>query len=1118
MSDQLHTPPVVGSESIPAAAASYVLPLLDEQRRRWRQGERVLIEAYLDREPALRNNVESLLDLVYNEVILRELDGETPRLEEYLERFPTIAAQLRLQFEVDQALQASELLPSKPSEASGMYFAASRATANQSGAWPTIPGYSILGVLGRGGMGVAYKAWDLRLKRLVALKTIRSGDSADPEEQSRLRAEAETVARLHHPQIVQIYEVGEHEGRPFCALEFVDGGSLADKLNGMPWPGDEAARLIEVLARTIHYAHVHGVIHRDLKPANILLERKSETQNPQSEKEISDSVSNVQFRFSDFHPKVTDFGLAKHLDVDTGQTKSGAILGTPSYMAPEQAAGKSKEIGPAADVYALGAILYEMLTGRPPFRAAAMLETLELVRSAEPVAPRRLQPHLPRDLETVCLKCLEKDPKGRYQSARAVAEELQRYLRKEPIRARPVNTLYRALRWCRREPALAAASGVAVTGVLCALGLALGLAIQQSRAALRLREEVARAEQAEQDAVASAAKAREDEQRAKLSAEESRAVLGFFENQVVAAARPKGQDGGLGRETTLRAAIDASEPLIPKVFAEQPTVEASIRHSIGTSYFYLGEPKLAVPQLELAVAGRRAHLGRDHPDTLRSMNNLVIAYRAAGLLEKAIPLAEETLALRKATLGVDDADTISSINCLALAYRDVGRAAEALPLLEQSFQLHKAKLGEDHIDTLRVMNNMALAYRDASRFSEALALLEEAVKLSQMKLGPDHPDTLTSMNNLAHSYLDVVRIRDATSLYEATVRLRKSRLGPDHPDTLLSMRALGVAYLKAGLTAKAISLQTETFNLSRAKLGSDHPTTLAIMNALATAHWSAGRYGEAISLYEEQLNFQKAKLGPNHPSTVSNMGNLAMAYSDAGRLSDAISLQEEVFRIQKATLGTDHIDTLASQDNLAEAYLNAGRLTESLALYEEAVRRMKAALAPGHPLTLDTQRGLARVLMARRECADAEKVLVEASASADKHQADNPLEGASIRTMLGECLISQGKYHEAEAILRAALASREPLDAKGWETAWAKSLLGASLLGQREFAGAEPLLVTGYNQMKDGELRIPVLQRSKVDEVLNQVVHLYDLWGKKDKADLWRQKQSPPSTVRKTGK
>jgi hypothetical protein len=289
----------------------------------------------------------------------------------------------------------------------------------------TIPGYELLGEVGHGGMGVVYRAVQVRLKRTVALKMILGGAYAGSRQVARFRAEAEAVARLQSPNIVQVYEVGEHAGRHFIALEFVEGGTLAQRLHNQPLPPREAAELVQALARAVHYAHQRGVVHRDLKPANVLL-------TPEGT------------------PKVTDFGLAKSLTEDAGGTQTGAILGTPSYMAPEQAAGLVHHVGPATDVYSLGAILYEALTGRPPHKAASVIDTLEQVRSQEPVPPARLQPKLPRSLETICLKCLEKEPAKRYASADALAEDLRRFLGDEPIRARPPGLVTRFRLWCRR--------------------------------------------------------------------------------------------------------------------------------------------------------------------------------------------------------------------------------------------------------------------------------------------------------------------------------------------------------------------------------------------------------------------------------------------------------------------------------------------------------------------------------------------------------------------------------------------------------------------------------------------------------------------------------------------
>src|SRR3954469_4547870 len=245
----------------------------------------------------------------------------------------------------------------------------------------SVPGYEIEAVLGRGNMGVVYKARHLKLKRIVALKMVLAGGHAGPHELARFRIEAEAVARLQHPNIVQIHEVGEAGGHPYCALEFVEGGNLAMKIAGEPLPARVTARLVHALARAMQLAHSRNVVHRDLKPANVLLA-------------------------ADGTPKITDLGLARQLDSDSGETQAGAVMGTPSYMAPEQASGRTHEAGPAADVYALGAILYECLTGRPPFKGETVVETLDQVRTQEPAPPSRLQKSVPLDLETICLKCL----------------------------------------------------------------------------------------------------------------------------------------------------------------------------------------------------------------------------------------------------------------------------------------------------------------------------------------------------------------------------------------------------------------------------------------------------------------------------------------------------------------------------------------------------------------------------------------------------------------------------------------------------------------------------------------------------------------------------------------
>jgi tetratricopeptide (TPR) repeat protein len=294
--------------------------------------------------------------------------------------------------------------------------------------FPTVPGYEILGELGRGGMGVVYQARQCSLQRLVAVKMILAGLDADATACLRFHTEARAVARLQHPNIVQIHEVGECEGRPFLSLEYVDGGNLLNQIAGMPQPERNAARLLETLARAVHSMHQRGILHRDLKPTNVLVT-------------------------ADGTPKISDFGLAKVLDADMSPTRSETFFGTPSYMAPEQAGGDAKKIGPLADVYSLGAILYELLAGHAPFQGATPLATLVQVRGDEPISPRRLRPSLSRDLETICLKCLEKEPGQRYSSAAALADDLHRFLEGKPTQARPIPVWQRLGRSARRHPA-----------------------------------------------------------------------------------------------------------------------------------------------------------------------------------------------------------------------------------------------------------------------------------------------------------------------------------------------------------------------------------------------------------------------------------------------------------------------------------------------------------------------------------------------------------------------------------------------------------------------------------------------------------------------------------------
>ncbi len=807
-------------------------------------------------------------------------------------------------------------------------------------------------------MGSVYKARDLELERIVAIKTIAEGRFAAPDQRDRFRDEARAVARLHHPNIIAIYAVGEHDQQPYLTLEYAAGGSLADRLAEKPMAPREAAALLETLARAVHAAHLAGVVHRDLKPSNILMTDQGV-------------------------PKVSDFGLAKLMDADAGRTITGQVLGSPSFMAPEQAEGRSKHVGPPADIYALGSILYQSLTGRPPFLGESQLETLKLVVSNDVVPPCWLRPDVPRDLETICLKCLAKEPSRRYADALDLADDLRRHLDGRPILARRSGRLEQAWRWCRRNPGLAAASfAAAVLTAVLAVGAAASAVVFRSQRdqiaadLIRIRRSEAETKEERDRAVAA-------ERTANQSHSEMRSVLEFLQNKVLAAARPEDQEGGLGRGVSLRVALDTAESGLQKSFKDQPAVEGSIRAALGETYYYLGDPDRSFRQFERAHALRRQALGPDHPDTLRTADDLAHIHMDAGRLPQALALLNETWERRQSKLGPDHPDTLTSRNNLAVAYQAAGRTADALPLYEEALRGRRAILGADHPDTLFSMNNLASAYREVGRFPEAGPLYEEALRRRRATLGSDHPDTLLSMNNLANFYRELGRFPDSIALQAEALRRQEARLGPDHPDTLLSMSNLGVAYKDAGRLTEAMPILKDTWKRRQAKLGPDHPETLVSLSNLAGAYQAAGRTADALPLYEEALKRRRATRGPDHPQTLRSINSLARAY-------------------------------LADRPALAEPLLR-----QAIPIYEKKL----------------------------------------------------------------------------------------PDDWRRFETEY---LLGASLLGQKKYADAEPWLLRGVDGLKARAAKIPAPSRQVLPEARDRIIRLYEAWGRKEKAAEWRDRREGP--------
>jgi hypothetical protein len=598
--------------------ADLVELLCRDMLERRRQGQRVSAETYLRLHPQLLDDAEAAFELIYAEFALREQCGEAPPVEEFQWRFPAFADRLRRQLELRRTLLPED---AEAENADGVSTGPlPQRAAPSDGSVPVLSDYEILDELGRGGTGVVYRARQRSLNRIVALKVFRDSVLADPEERRRFQREAEVVAALRHPHIVQIHEVGQAEGHAYLCLEHVAGGSLDRQLAGNPQEPLLAARLTRLLAEAMHHAHGHGVIHRDLKPGNVLL--ASGGREPPV---AAEETRGIRPPLANLVPRIADFGLARRLDTNTGDTRSGDILGTPSYMAPEQAFGRNAAVDARTDVYALGAILYEMLTGHPPFKGATVLDTLVLVTDSDPVPPCRLLPSgVPRDLETICLKCLSKEPTKRYASAAELADDLGRFERGEPIRARPIGVLERAVKWVRRRPTTAALLA-AVVALLIA-----GTVVSTTFGVLALRK----AKEAELNADTAGRREREAAENAQLARKNAQqANEALFKGRTTLA---RGLGRPLGFETFLR-------PSEAQVLWELSDTDDEVRDLFFTE---------ALSQSDTAARlARRADVAVHAAVGLSGARRL----RLRGLLLERLREGQADLEVREACLALGDA-------------------------------------------------------------------------------------------------------------------------------------------------------------------------------------------------------------------------------------------------------------------------------------------------------------------------------------------------------------------------------------------------------------------------------------------------------------------------------
>jgi serine/threonine protein kinase/tetratricopeptide (TPR) repeat protein len=853
------------------------------------------------------------------------------------------------------------------SPAPGLTVVTKNLAASQIGVEPgsMIGPFRILEQIGEGGIGVVFLAEQTRpVQRRVALKVIKLGMDTR-QVIARFEAERQALAIMNHPNVAKIFDAGTTDaGKPYFVMELVEGVPVTEYCDQNSLTIERRLELFIQVCRALEHAHQKGLIHRDIKPGNVL-------------------VCNEDARPC---AKVIDFGIAKATQQQSAEktmfTETHQLIGTPQYMSPEQAEG-SLDIDTRTDVYSLGVLLYELLTGTTPFegselRSKAYSEMQRIIREVDPLKPstrlsklqqlpsvaalrstepRHLGATVRGELDWIVMKSLEKDPRRRYQSANGLGQDVQRYLDREAVLAVPPSRVYRFSKFVRRNKGpVTAAATIVVLLVAGIVGTTVGL-IGERRARQR--------------AIVAAAAEKTAKETAEARDAESRAVLDFVQNRVFAAARPQGQEGGLGRDVTLRKAVEAALPYVERSFKNQPLVEARLRMTFGTSFWFLGDAKTAAEQFEAARALAAQHLGPDHHSTLACMTNLATMYEDLGRYSDALKLRQETLAIQRAKLGPDDLATLKSMSNLANSYNDLGRNEDALSLREEALPILKAKLGPDHALTITGMNNLALSYSNVGREADALKLREETLAVMRSKFGAEYPELVPVMNGLATSYAEVGREGDALKLREETLALAKVKLGVDHPMTLWAMNNLAISYQTFGRQTEALALREEVLARRRVLLGPDHPDVLDAMNNLAISYQKFGREAEALALREDALTRRRALLGPEHPLTLDSMHNLAYSYAAVGRHEDALKLREEVLAERKSKLGADHPETLRSMRSLAETYQALGRDDEALQLRQTTLAMRESKLGPAHPDTLRSMKDVAESLIRLDRSADA---------------------------------------------------------------------------------------------------------------------------------------------------
>jgi serine/threonine protein kinase/Tfp pilus assembly protein PilF len=790
-----------------------------------------------------------------------------------------------------------------------------RADSPQGTMWQakaSIGPYQLLEPIGSGGMGEVWLAEQTQpVHRRVALKLIKAGMDTG-EVVARFQSERQALALMDHPSIAKVFDAGSTpQGRPYFAMEYIAGIPITTYCNEHRMTLRERLELFVQVCEGVQHAHQKAIIHRDLKPSNIL-------------------VAEVDGKPV---PRIIDFGIAKAvsqpLTAETLLTQTGAILGTPAYMSPEQAVSSGADVDTRTDVYSLGVVLYELLAGVRPldFHELAFDEMLRRLREDEAARPStkvRAQgsqsgsiaqdrgsdaPSLARqlrgDLDAIALKALAKDRSRRYGSPSDLAADIERYLANEAVLAVAPSAAYRARKFARRYRVALATIGAFV--------LLLALA-----SALNIRQSV----------------------RANREAAVAQAVSDFLQNDLLSQAGIYDANGPSAiddPDLKVRTLLDRAAARIAGKFEQQPEVEAAIRDTIGQAYLRLGQQSSARKQLERALDLRRRVLGSENPMTLDTGSRFAIAAGGEGRYAEAEGLLVQILKVQRRLLGPEHPETIESMSNLGNLYRDQGKYPQAEALFGQTLQLRRRLLGPEHPATLYCMNSLAQVYYREGKYSEAEALSSQVLELRRRVLGPEHPETTISMSDLANVYLARGKFAMAEALYGQTLEVRRRVLGPEHSFTLAALNNLAVLYGEEGKDAQAEALDRQALEIRRRVLGPEHPETLMSMENLACDYSSQGQYPQAETLFAQTLEIERRVMGPASRFTLTTLSDAASMYQRERKYALAETYDAEVLAARRHNLGSESAVTTEAAADLALAKLSQRKFAESEPLAREAV-------------------------------------------------------------------------------------------------------------------------------------------------------------------------------------